>query len=196
MKNYLDVAYTPATLQLQDQRGSAGMYDSTSPGPAALSAHEVAHIAARDSFYMSTVTEAGWPYVQHRGGEVGFVTVTGPTMLGWVERTGNRQYIGTANVRANGRVALIFVDYAQRTRLKIFGTATLHTDPTDELIAQLNGAGLRNDGAITVEVEATAWNCPKYITPRLTADGVRHAVNGLEERIAQLEAENRRLRSV
>jgi predicted pyridoxine 5'-phosphate oxidase superfamily flavin-nucleotide-binding protein len=194
MKNYLDLAYTPITRALQADRGSADMYDTSSPGPEALSDHEIEQITTRDSFYMSTVTEEGWPYVQHRGGDAGFVTVTGPTTLGWVERTGNRQYIGTGNLRANGRVAMIFVDYGQRTRLKVFGTATLHTDPSDELIAQLGGAELRNDGAITVEVQATDWNCPKYITPRLTADEVRAGIESMQLRINELEEENRRLR--
>lgn len=194
MRNYLDLAYTPITRALHSERGSADRYDTSSPGPDALSDHEVEHITARDSFYMATVTEEGWPYVQHRGGDAGFVTVTGPTALGWIERTGNRQYIGTGNLRANGRVAMIFVDYAQRTRLKVFGTATLHTNPSDELITQLGGTELRNDGAITVEVEATDWNCPKYITPRLTADAVRDGVESMQLRINELEEENRRLR--
>ncbi len=194
MKNYLDLAYTPVTRALQAERGSADVYDTSSPGPDALSDQEIEHITARDSFYMATVTEEAWPYVQHRGGDAGFVTVTGPTTLGWVERTGNTQYIGTGNLRANGRVAMIFVDYGQRTRLKVFGMATLHTKPSDDLIAQLSGTELRNDGAITVEIEATAWNCPKYITPRLTADDVRTGVESMQLRINELEEENRRLR--
>jgi hypothetical protein len=113
--------------------------------------------------------------VQHRGGEDGFVNILGPTRIGWVERTGNRQYLGTGNITANGRVSMILVDYAQRTRLKLLGMATYHGDPDEALMAVLNPLGHRIDGAITLDVVATTWNCPKYITPRLEVDQLEAA---------------------
>ena len=195
MRNYLDVAYTPSVLALQESRGATGLYDTASPGPDGLTDHEIELLTTRDSFYLATVSEAGWPYVQHRGGPVGFVAVLGPTTIGWVERTGNRQYLGTGNITANGRVAMIAVDYPSRSRLKLYGEATHHADPPPDLLAALGGSGIRNDGAVTVEVLATAWNCPKYLTPRFTSAQVGQAVEGLERRIAELEAENRRLRA-
>ena len=188
MRNYLDLAQTPTILDLQEERGSRGIYDDTSDGPPSLSPDEIAHIMERDSFYLATVNEDGWPYVQHRGGETGFVKVLGPTTLGWVERPGNRQYLGTGNIVANGRVSLIFVDYARRTRLKLLGIATLHRAPDDELLAVLNPGGRRTEGAVTVEVLASAWNCPKHIPQRYDAREVEAVVRPLQEQIAELQA--------
>jgi predicted pyridoxine 5'-phosphate oxidase superfamily flavin-nucleotide-binding protein len=190
MKNYFDIAFTPSVKALQEAKGSSDVYGPQpgDAGPSALDPSEIAHITARDSFYMSTVSESGWPYVQHRGGEPGFVSVLGPTIIGWIERTGNRQYLGSGNITADGRVALILVDYPSRTRLKLFGRATYHPEPSADLVTALNGDTIRGDGAVTVEVEATDWNCPKYITPRYTAEEVRAVTDRLQARVDELEA--------
>ena len=193
MSEYFDIAFTPAITELQEQKGSRAHYAS-SPDPERrdephqLTDDELAMIASRNSFYMATVSETGWPYVQHRGGDAGFVTVLGPSTIGWLERTGNRQYVGTGNISATGRVALIFMDYPSRSRLKAYGLATYHPEPSPELLDRLGASGIRSDGAITVEILATDWNCPKYITPRYTADEVEVLTAELTERIAELEA--------
>ena len=85
------------------------------------------------------------------------------------------------------------MDYPTRTRLKIFGTATYHPDPSHGVLARLGAEGIRHDGAITVEVLATDWNCPKYITPRFTEDQIRTVTGGLEARIVELEERNAEL---
>ncbi|MEM9133214.1 MAG: pyridoxamine 5'-phosphate oxidase family protein [Actinomycetota bacterium] len=189
MKNFLELAQTPAIHAVQEQKGALGIYD-TAPTPLdGLDEHEAAFIQAADSFYMATVNEDGWPYVQHKGGAPGFVKVLGPATIGWTERSGNRQYLGAGNVAANGRVALIFVDYARRMRLKVLGRARHVTDLTPGLADDLNPEGHRADGGFVIEVEATAWNCPKHITPRITVDQARELVAGLEARIAELEAQ-------
>lgn len=193
MRNFLDIATTPTIQALREQRGSAGLYDSGAAVPEVLTEDERAMITTRDSFYMATVNEDGWPYVQHRGGDAGFVKVLGPTTIGWLERNGNRQYLGTGNITADDRVAIILVDYPSRSRLKLLGRAVHHPDPSPELIERLGGAGIRQDGAVTVEVEATNWNCPKYITPRYTEAQVAGLVEHLTGRIEDLEAENERL---
>lgn len=191
MTDYFDIAVTPAVLELQELKGSKGMYtDSpgTGPGePHRLEVQEQQLLTTRDSFYLASVSEEGWPYLQHRGGEAGFVKIIDDHTIGWAERNGNRQYIGTGNITANGRIAAIFVDYPSRTRLKLYGNATYHPDPSPELLATLGAQDLRTDGAITVEVLATAWNCPKYITPRFTEDQVRGAIDQLQVRIEELE---------
>ena len=153
-----------------------------------------AEVEASASLYMATVSETGWPYVQHRGGDAGFVSVLDESTIGWVERTGNRQYVGTGNLTDDGRVALILMDYPSRTRLKIWGRATHHPDPSPELLERLGAEGIRADGAITIEVVATAWNCPKYITPRFTEAQVAQVTRPLADRIAELEDELERLR--
>ncbi len=188
MKNYLDIALGPAALDLQTERGSRGAYDTTSDGLDRLSPEEIEQITSAQHFYMATVNEDGWPYVQHRGGDVGFVHQLGPTTIGWAERKGNRQYIGAGNLVANGRVSMIFVDYPTRTRLKLFGTAMLDRSPTDDVLETVGAAGFRTDGVVTVEVLATNWNCPKFIEPRFTAEQIDAAVGPLRDRVAELEA--------
>lgn len=188
MQNYLGLALGPAALDLQAERESRDVYDTTSDAPDRLSPEEIHQITSAQHFYMATVNEDGWPYVQHRGGDVGFVHQLGPTTIGWAERNGNRQYIGAGNLTANGRISMIFVDYPTRTRLKLLGTATLERSPTDELLEMVGAGGIRTDGVITVEVLATSWNCRKFIEPRFTAEQVAAAVQPLRDRIAELEA--------
>lgn len=199
MTDYFDIAFTPAVLELQEQKGSRSLYEqATEPGSDdghRLEPAEIELLASRDSFYLATVGETGWPYLQHRGGDAGFVKILDDRTIGWVERNGNRQYLGTGNITADGRVAAIFVDYPSRTRLKLYGRATHHADPSPELLGALDATGVRNDGAITVEVLATNWNCPKYITPRYTEAQVRAGVEPLQVRVAELESELAKLRS-
>lgn len=188
MQNYLDDLVTPSVRSVQEQKGVAGLYTVGVPGPDALDDAEIAHISASDSFYLATVSESGWPYTQHKGGDAGFVKVLGPHTIGWAERSGNRQYLGAGNVLADGRIAAIFVDYPSRTRLKLRGHATYHAEPSAELVDALGAGGMRIDGAVTVDVVATSWNCPKYITPRYTAAQIETATAPLRDRIAELEA--------
>lgn len=193
MTDFFDIAATPSVLALQQRKGSLGIYtDTVGSGPGALhviTEQEAELLTTRDSFYLATVSETGWPYVQHRGGEAGFIKLIDDRTIGWIERNGNRQYVGTGNISANGRVAAIFVDYPTRTRLKAYGHATHHPDPSPELLESLGATNRRNDGAITVELLATAWNCPKYITPRFTENQISDAIRPLQQRVAELEAQ-------
>lgn len=189
MDNFLAVATGPGALALRRDRGSSELYDSTATEPDRLTDDEIAHVERAQNFYMATVNEDGWPYVQHRGGEVGFVHRLGPTTIGWAERHGNRQYLGAGNVTADGRVSLIFVDYPLRSRLKLLGRATLHRAPSADLLEAVGADGVRHDGVMTVDVVATDWNCPKYIEPRFTRDQIADAVAPLHRRIDELEAQ-------
>jgi predicted pyridoxine 5'-phosphate oxidase superfamily flavin-nucleotide-binding protein len=193
MTNFFDIAVTPSVLATQERKGSGGMYvTEVGAGPGefhTLDAHEIEFLTSRDSFYIASVGETGWPYVQHRGGDAGFIKVLDDHTIGWVERSGNRQYIGTGNMNDNGRVALILVDYPSRSRIKIYGRATHHAEASSELLDALDAHDLRNDGAITVEIFSTAWNCPKYITPRYTEEQIAPTINELHARIAELEAQ-------
>lgn len=200
MTNYMEIALTPSVMALQGLKGSRGHYGEVAEGdhehPIELSPDELEMIATRDSFYLATVSETGWPYVQHRGGDVGFVRQLDAHTIGWAERSGNRQYLGTGNITATGKVAAIFVDYPTRSRLKLYGKATYHADPSAELIEALGATDLRVDGAVTVTAIGTNWNCPKYITPRFTEPQVRAHTARLEDRIERLEAELEALREL
>jgi predicted pyridoxine 5'-phosphate oxidase superfamily flavin-nucleotide-binding protein len=163
-----------------------------------LTANEVAFIAARDSFYMASVSETGWPYVQHRGGPPGFLKVLDETTLGFADFRGNRQYISVGNTAANDRVALILMDYPHRRRLKIYAhleVRDLADDPA--LAAKLAAPGYRGrpERAILLHLEAFDWNCPQHITPRFTEAEIEAAVQPLRARLTELETENQALRA-
>lgn len=190
MQHFLDVTVGDAATHHQRRRGSFENYQwiVDAPPPVELGEVEIDFLSRRDSFYLASVTADGWPYVQHRGGPAGFVKVLDSTHLAWADRTGNRQYITAGNVDRDDRVAIIAVDYPNRARLKLLGRARFDPSPDP---AMLEGPGIdgRLEGLVTVAVVAFDWNCPKFITPRYTADEVRTATEPLRARIAELQAQ-------
>jgi uncharacterized protein len=92
------------------RKGNARL-DSSGDERDALGEDEAAFLAERDSFYLATVSENGWPHVQHRGGPKGFVRVLDKHTLGFADFSGNRQYVSVGNLSKDDRVALIFMDY-------------------------------------------------------------------------------------
>lgn len=196
---FLDIATTPSVHAAQVANGSAGLYDRAGAhrvfdrfGPS-----EAAFIAARDSFYMASVSETGWPYVQHRGGPAGFVKLIDETTLAFADFRGNRQYISLGNTNANNRVALIFMDYPNRRRMKLYAhieARDLADDP--ELAEKLALPGYRAvpERAFLLHLEAFDWNCPQHITPRFTEAEIAAAVAPLQTRLEELEAQNHALR--
>jgi len=156
-----------------------------------LTPEEIEFISRRDSFYMASVTENGWPYVQHRGGQPGFLRVLSPSQLAFADYKGNRQMLSTGNLAANDRVALFLMDYPERNRLKILGHAQIEdAREHPELVSQLAEKEAQPivERFFIIDVVAFDWNCSKYITPRYTAEEVARAVAPLKERIAELEA--------
>jgi predicted pyridoxine 5'-phosphate oxidase superfamily flavin-nucleotide-binding protein len=151
-------------------------------------------IEARDSFYMATISENGWPYLQHRGGAPGFLRVLEPNVLGFADLRGNRQMLSTGNLARNDRVALFLMDYPQRSRLKILGHARIMPAATEsELAARLAPTGARGvERLVRIDVEAFDWNCPKFITPRYTRQEIEALVAPLKARITELETQLRR----
>jgi uncharacterized protein len=128
-------------------------------------------IQARDGFYLATVSESGWPYIQFRGGPAGFLRVLDAKTLGYADFRGNRQYVSTGNLAHNDRAALFFMDYANRARLKLLGRARI-VDATEapDLAARLAVPGYpaRVERAVLITVESYEWNCHQHITPRYT----------------------------
>lgn len=109
-----------------------------------LGPHEIAFIEARDSFYLGTVSETGWPYVQHRGGPTGFLKVLDPRTIGFADFSGNRQYVSAGNLAGDNRVSLFLMDYPHQTRLKILGRArVVDEDSEPELLARLDNPHYR-----------------------------------------------------
>lgn len=191
---YLETYFTPKVLAAQQHYFGRSQSLPPQPERDELSAEEAEFIQARDSFYLSTVTESGWPYVQHRGGSRGFLRVVSPTQLAFADYKGNRQMLSTGNLAGNDRVALFLMDYPQRTRLKILGHArVVDARQHPELVAQFAETEVRAlvERLIQVDVVSFDWNCPKYITPRYTVDEVEESIAPLKARIAELERQLR-----
>jgi uncharacterized protein len=196
---FLDIAMTPSVKAAQAANGSARLWADShgDPGFDGLGEAEATFIAARDSFYMATVSESGWPYIQHRGGPPGFLKVLDDRTLAFADFRGNRQYITVGNLAAADRVALILVDYPRRRRLKIYAHAEardLRDDP--ELAERLVTPGYRGrlERALILRVEATDWNCPQHIMPRFSEAELAEALAPMRRRLEDLEAENAALR--
>jgi predicted pyridoxine 5'-phosphate oxidase superfamily flavin-nucleotide-binding protein len=141
---------------------------------------------------MATVSESGWPYIQHRGGQPGFLRVLGPATLAFADYKGNRQLLTVGNLAASDKVALFLMDYPQRTRLKILGhvrveDARAHPD----LMAQLAEPEVQGkvERFFFIDVVSFDWNCPQYITPRYTVEEMKDVVAGLQEHIAEWKAQ-------
>ncbi|MFO0760772.1 MAG: pyridoxamine 5'-phosphate oxidase family protein [Byssovorax sp.] len=199
MNNFAKIAFSPEVKAAQERMGSRRAYarlDRGGGAPDALGAEERRFLAERDSFYLASVGSSGWPYIQHRGGPKGFVHVLDERTIAFADLRGNRQYISVGNVTTNDRVALIFVDYPNRARLKVLARAELVTrEDAPALFARL-GAGADAERAFVLRVEGLDWNCPQHITPRFTAEEIDATIAPLVEENARLKQENAELRAL
>lgn len=179
---FANIAFTANVKALQARMGSREAYARREQEPLqepVLGPHEIAFIEARDSFYLGTVGETGWPYVQHRGGPAGFLKVLDARTIGYADFAGNRQYVSAGNLAGDDRVSLFLMDYPHQTRLKILGRARVidaNSDPG--LLARLDNPHFRAhvERGIVIHIEGFDWNCPKYITPRYTEDEVAQRI--------------------
>ena len=197
---FLDILGTPAVLAAQAANGSGGAWSNFAGHREfdRFTDHEGAFIAARDSFYLASVSESGWPYVQHRGGPPGFLRLLDDKTLAFADFRGNRQYISLGNIAADDRVALILVDYPNRARLKILAhmeARDLSADPDLAGRLALPGYKGRPERAFVLKLETFDWNCPQHITPRFTATEIEAAITPMREKLSALEAENQALRA-
>ncbi|RJF90662.1 pyridoxamine 5'-phosphate oxidase family protein [Sphingomonas cavernae] len=196
-ENFKRIMFTPGAVALQEAAGSRASYtrmEGEGDAPDALDEVARDFIARRDSFYMASVTETGWPYVQHRGGPPGFLRVLDEHRIGFADYRGNRQYVSTANLISDDRVSLFLMDYPNRRRLKLIGRARIVDDPIETAALMTPGYKAVPERGFIVAVEGIEWNCPQHITPRYTEIEIRQLVHALTTRIEQLEAENRTLR--
>jgi len=191
-KGFSEIAFTPRVQALQSRHGSRQAYARRSAGTECekIGPDERAFVESRDSFYIATVGETGWPYVQHRGGPKGFLRVLDERTLAFADFRGNKQYISAGNLAGDDRAALFLMDYPSRTRLKFFVRVKLvERDEDPALIERLTvpGYDARVERAFVLGVEGFDWNCPQHITPRYTAEEIEEAIAPLKARIAELE---------
>lgn len=203
-RSYGCIAFTDSVDAEQESYGSAEFFRRMARGEPdrddrdPLGPREQQFLKTRDSFYLATVSETGWPYVQFRGGPAGFIHVDNQHTIGWADYRGNLQHVSTGNLRTESRIAIIAMDYPTRRRLKLFGKARVVRFEDDPALVE----GLRHpedpdavvERGIVVTVEAFDWNCPQHITQCYTAPQIQEAVQALHDEIAALRVENADLR--
>jgi uncharacterized protein len=190
-RTYLHTIFGPRARELQEAAGSRRSYARMEAGAGELdilTQREIEFIAARDSFYMASVSEGGWPYVQHRGGPVGFLRHVAGNRLGFADYQGNRQYVSAANLTADRRVSLFLMDYPNQRRLKMLGHATLSDQPADIAALVVPNHAAKPERVFLIDVIGFDWNCPQHITPRFTEAEVRQGTRPLIEELDRLRA--------
>jgi predicted pyridoxine 5'-phosphate oxidase superfamily flavin-nucleotide-binding protein len=188
---FAEIAFTQGVRELQIQAGSRERYaamDESANRRDKLTERETTFIESRDHFFQASVSETGWPYVQHRGGPAGFLKVLDERTLGFADYRGNVQYVSVGNLIHDNRVALILMDYANQRRLKLLGRVRfIDRDTAPDLIERLVTPGYKAivERGFIISVEAFDWNCPQHITPRFT-------LAEIDEMTAPLRAQLRR----
>ncbi len=197
MTSYADIMFTDAVRAEQASIGSAGKYDAryNAKQDEPLSEREQEFLTSRTTLYIASVNSDGWPYIQHRGGPLGFLKVLDPFTIGFADYLGNRQLITKGNLAGDDRVSLFAMDYARKARLKLQGHARMqNAEDAPDLVAQLETEGQgRVQRVMTIRIAAWDWNCPQFITPRFdTAEMtalVGPEISRLETRNVELEAQ-------
>jgi predicted pyridoxine 5'-phosphate oxidase superfamily flavin-nucleotide-binding protein len=196
--NNSSLVFTPSVQKAQAERGSAKAYERrVEEGfPDKVTPELAAFIAKQDTAFLATATADGAPYIQHRGGPKGFIKVLDERTLGFADYKGNRQYITLANLSENDHAYLFLLDSARKQRIKLWGRARMvENDPA--LIERLfdKGYKARPERAILFTIEAWDVNCSAHIVTRFTEAEIGEALEKVQAKIAELEAENARLRS-
>lgn len=183
---YTEIMFTDNVKQLQEQNGSRKSYARMEQGDdynVILGPNEITFITASDSFYMASVNEEDWPYVQHRGGPAGFVKIIDEATIGFSDFSGNKQYISVGNFKTNNKVSLFFMDYKNKRRLKMAGRIQIVDDSEPEILRKLkiNDYPARIERGIIITVEGFDWNCPQHITPRYTQEDIQPLIDKIDQ---------------
>ena len=191
---FAELAFTDTVKAVQEREGSREGYRKFEGGEAhhdRLGPAEAAFLAARDSFYMATVSETGWPYIQHRGGPPGFVKLLDEQTI---ELCGLSRQSPVCEPRQSCRRRSGGPDPGRLpTPPPAQDPGTRAADRRAEDAATLERLGLpgyraKVERGLLIAVEAFDWNCPQHLTPRFTAEEIAEAVAPLHARIAELEA--------
>lgn len=192
--NYAKLAFTNTIKSIQEDEGSRNAYERMERMvlPDGLSFREMSFIKERDSFYVASFGDNGFPYIQHRGGPKGFLKFIDVKTLGFLDFTGNKQYITTGNVKTNKKVSLILMDYPNRARLKIYAEAeivSLSEKPDLLENLELEDYKYKAERIFLFHIKAFDWNCPQHITPRYTLDDIAKMAKEQDDYIEKLELE-------
>jgi len=197
--SFAEIAFTDAVKDMQQKLGSRSAYARIERNTYedGLTENEIGFIAQRDSFYLATIGENSFPYIQHRGGPKGFLKVLDTKRIGIIDFRGNMQYISIGNIFTNNNVALIMVDYPARERLKILAKAEIIELKDDPVLYELlapKDYKFRPERLMIFNIEAYDWNCTQHITPRYTLEEIQEAFAGQQNVISKLEAEIKELK--
>ena len=198
-KNFAEIAFTDAVKKIQEKHGSRRNYERMEKFSIVdgLTDNEKHFIENRDSFYLATIGVKEFPYIQHRGGPKGFLKVLDSKRLGFIDFTGNKQYVSVGNMITNNNVSLIMIDYPSKTRLKIFAKSeivNIKENPDLYDLLDLKDYKFKPERMMIFHIEAYDWNCPQHITPRYTVDEINTAFSPQQEYITKLEAEIKELK--
>lgn len=199
LMNYEQIAFTDAIKRLQELNGSRASYARMEAGnrETSFTEAEIEFISTRDNFYLASIGETGYPYIQHRGGPEGFIKVLDDITLGLVDFSGNRQYISVGNAANNSKVSLLMMDYPRRARLKLFAEMKIvEINENPDLFRQLDPIGYQHkaERMMLFDVKGYSWNCPQHITPRYTLAEIEGAFAERNAYVQKLEEEIKRLR--
>ena len=196
-----DIGFTPTVKAIQSRKGSRRDYASMEEhgGWKTEVTDELAqYIANQRSFFLATCNADGQPYIQHRGGPAGFLKVLDKHRLGFADFRGNRQYISQGNLEDNSRAFIFLIDYVQKTRIKIWGTAEVIEDDPDlieQLMHSVQPYRAAPEQAVIFTVDAWDANCPQHIPVRIDAEWVKATLEEKEQKIAELQAQIQKLQS-
>ncbi len=193
-KNFAEIAFSDAAKNLQKKHGSRNSYARMEKFSVidGLTDGEISFIENQNSFYIASTGSNDFPYIQHRGGPKGFLKVLDSKRVGFIDFSGNKQYVSVGNIATNAKVSLIMIDYPRKARLKIYAKAEIiELDKQPELydLLDLDDYKFRPERMFILNIEAYDWNCPQHITPRYTVDEIEEALIPQQKYIAKLEQE-------
>jgi uncharacterized protein len=194
-----DVAFSASVKAIQTRKGSRASYHKQEQRGwrTEITPDLVEFIAAQTSFMLATAAADGQPYIQHRGGPAGFLRVVDNKTLAFADFAGNKQYITQGNLAENAKAYIFLVDYLNRRRIKIWGTArVVENDP--ELLGKLmpEGYEARPEQVIIFTVAVWDTNCPQHIPQKIDVADVVQVIAERDKRIAELESEIMRLKAL
>lgn len=199
-RSFGSLVFTPAVKALQERYGSRRQYarlEQLGEVKRGLGPDEKEYLGERDTFYMASLGESGWPYVQHRGGPKGFLKVIDDTTLAFADFRGNKQYISTGNLLTDNRVALILVDYPRQLRLKLLGRVEIFEgEKAKDWLHKVRDPEYKavTERVYVIRIEAYDWNCQQHIIPRYTEGEIRDVLEPIEKQMQELQKENEELR--
>ncbi|MDA0407367.1 pyridoxamine 5'-phosphate oxidase family protein [Vibrio alginolyticus] len=195
-----DIAFTNTVKSIQTRKGSRDVYakmERNGSWDTEITPDIAAYIATQRSFFLATVNAEGQPYIQHRGGPPGFLKVLNKNTLAFADYKGNKQFISQGNLVDNNKAFIFLIDYTNKSRVKIWGTAEIiENDPAllKKLMSGHNKYKAQPEQVLKFTVEAFDRNCPQHIPQRFEADYVHSIIENKNARIKELEEKIKKLK--